>query len=1037
MSLVCGVGLFYILITNYQNYNNNLHEQTKKNSNHVSELFEQAFKKNLNILPLIKNQWQIVDNATTGSLDALIGVIEPLQKNLNIGIINIYDKDGLLIARADKPALFGVTDALSTIIKTINKETRSIVIAYEGKVLLVSLSPIIGNYGKVAVVASGQFIKAESLQYGHAEIHSQVILLLNGKQVLANANLSAKESNLITTQLTFPAEILKETNLQGILIEDISKLKKEFWIEQLILLAVVLIASVILIVITRKMLSLTNQLERSQRDLAERKLEDSEAFVHLLLDSTAEAIYGVDTNGNCTFINQACLNMLGYKDVSELLGKNMHVLTHYKYPDGTKYPIEKCKILQSYQQENGSHVDDEVLWRKDGSSFPVEYWSYPIFKNKECIGAVVTFLDITKRIKNRIALQEREENLSITLNSIGDAVITTDNSGCITRMNPIAEQLTGWSFNDAEKKPLKSVFNIINASSRKVIDNPVDKVLATGEIVYLSNHATLISKDGSEYQIADSAAPIRNGDDAIQGMVLVFNNVTEQYKLREIAAKSKRDLQAIMDHSPAVIYVKDVDGKYVFINQRFTELFHIAGEEIIGKEDCDIFPRGYAEKFQFNDRAVLKAGHAIESEEDVPQDDGIHHYISNKFPLFNEAGDVYAMCGISTDVTIHRKQDELIRRSQKMDALGKLTGGIAHDYNNMLGVILGYTELLEDVLAGQTKPLSFINEMRHASERGVKLTKKLLSFSRKKPSDADILNLNSVLQGEHDMLQKTLTARIKLIFDLSEDVWEVYLDNSEFEDAIVNLCINAMHAIEGNGTLTIQTENITLSEIDAGSLRIKPGDYIELSLIDTGCGMDEKTKDKMFEPFFSTKGEMGTGLGLSQVYGFVERSQGAIKVYSEINLGTRLTMYFPRYLEDNEKENNNLSYQIDGNQIDLKGTETILVVDDEPALTKLTEQILGQYGYHVLCATSAKEALDIIAKKSIDLLFTDIIMPEMDGYELVAIVKEKYPDIKIQMVSGFSDTRHENLVDDELHKNLLTKPYQSELLLKKVRKLLN
>jgi len=295
-------------------------------------------------------------------------------------------------------------------------------------------------------------------------------------------------------------------------------------------------------------------------------------------------------------------------------------------------------------------------------------------------------------------LQKREQDLAITLNSIGDAVIATDAEGNITRMNPVAIQLTGWSLEEASGQPLSTIFVIIDASTREPIENPVEKVITTGKVIYLSNHTTLIARDGSEYQIADSAAPIRDEDDNIQGMVLVFNDITERYQLREAAAKSRRDLQAIMDHSPTVIYVKDKEGRFTFSNQQFEKLFHIQQEDIIGKTLHDIFPKDIADEMKRNDKAVLEAGHALESEEIVLQDDGLHTYFSIKFPLLNDKGEVYAVCGISTDIT-ERKQaeEELLKLSRAVEysssivMITSLEGNIEY-VNPKFTEITGYTK---------------------------------------------------------------------------------------------------------------------------------------------------------------------------------------------------------------------------------------------------------------------------------------------------------------------------------------------------------
>ena len=631
------------------------------------------------------------------------------------------------------------------------------------------------------------------------------------------------------------------------------------------------------------------------------------------------------------------------------------------------------------------------------------------------------------------ALEEKENNLAITLDSIADAVITTDAEGCITRMNPVAEQLTGWSFEDARGNTLKTIFQIIHATTHKPIENPIQKVMATGETVYLSNHTTLISRDGTEYQIADSAAPIRNEDSRVIGMVLVFNDITEQYQLRQAAAKNERDMTAVMDNTPAVIHIKDTDGRFVFINQRFETLFHVKHEDIIGQTPQDVFPENIADEMQRDDIKVLDAAHALESEELIPHDDGLHSYFSIKFPLFDEQDHVYAICCISTDVTERKKQEEQLRRSQKMDALGKLTGGVAHDYNNILGIVLGYAEQLSEYLSGDPRLEKYVNDIHHAALRGARLTKKLLAFSRNKSPDAEVLDINALLSEQQFMLEKTLTARIKLVFDLEDDLWPVYLDAGDLEDSIINISINAMHAMQGAGELTIRTRNERLNELDARQLNMAAGNYVLISITDTGCGMDETTRDKIFDPFYSTKGDEGTGLGLSQVFGFIERSGGVIKVYTEPGQGSRFNLYFP-YSHHSVTA---VQMPTKGAVLNLQGSETLLVVDDEQAMAELACEILTARGYRVFAANDGEQALAVLRKENIDLIISDVIMPNLDGYQLASRVQQLYPHIKIQMTSGFADSRHSSMKDHTLHQNMLYKPYTSKKLLEHVRNLLD
>jgi len=389
--------------------------------------------------------------------------------------------------------------------------------------------------------------------------------------------------------------------------------------------------------------------------------------------------------------------------------------------------------------------------------------------------------------------------------------------------------------------------------------------------------------------------------------------------------------------------------------------------------------------------------------------------------------------GSCQDLTNIKQKEEQIRRSQKMDALGKLTGGIAHDYNNMLGVVSGYAELLKNNLQDQPKLLKYANEIHHAGQRGALLTQKLLSFSSQKSTAEKALNLNQLLLNQQNMLEKTLTARISMTFDLQEDLWPIWVDHSDIEDAILNMSINAMHAIQGNGQLVFRTHNQNINTFDATNLGLAANDYVILSISDTGCGMDTATKEKIFDPFFTTKGDKGTGLGLSQLYGFMDRSKGGIKVYSEPDHGTRFNLYFPRYIE------RDCNVQQDQEEVitNDKGHETILLVDDEPSLLDLTSEILRLQGYKVLTAGSAAQALRILEQENIDLLLTDVIMPEMDGYQLVAKVKSKYPSVKIQLASGFADITNSGMIDHKLNQNMLNKPYNSQTLVKCIRKLLD
>lgn len=309
-----------------------------------------------------------------------------------------------------------------------------------------------------------------------------------------------------------------------------------------------------------------------------------------------------------------------------------------------------------------------------------------------------------------------------------------------------------------------------------------------------------------------------------------------------------------------------------------------------------------------------------------------------------------------------------------------------------------------------------------------------MEFSRKAPSFYESTDVNQLICDMQDMLEKTLTPRIKLILNLKENLWDVWLDKGRLDDCILNLCINAFHAMPDGGALVINTKNIHHADMDVHINDISPGDFVLLSVIDSGSGMSKDVQEKMFDPFFTTKGEKGTGLGLSQVYGFIQQIGGHVQVISVPGKGTRIDIYIPRY---QVSEAGQLEDSTDETEDFPSGDETILVVDDETALLELAEMILTTYGYNVICSESGEQALKILNSHSVDLLLTDVIMPGMDGYQLVSAVKEKYPEVKIQIVSGFVEEDGVSKVGEIIHKNRLHKPYNAEELLKRVRTLLD
>lgn len=521
----------------------------------------------------------------------------------------------------------------------------------------------------------------------------------------------------------------------------------------------------------------------------------------------------------------------------------------------------------------------------------------------------------------------------------------------------------------------------------------------------------------------------------MEEVLKIFAARTEAELERKKSIETIQKLSLAVEQSPSVIIITDASGMIEYVNPAFTQTSGYSSDEVLNKNPSIIQSGEMSDSFYEDLWKTIQAGKTWSGVFHNRRINGELYWDEAKIsPIKNTQGEITHYLGVQSDITDEKQMEQQLRRSQKMDALGKLTGGIAHDYNNMLNVILGYAELLEMVVSDEKdeQAKGFIKEIQHATDRGATLTKKLLAFSRQESAEPESININQLLLDTQNMLEKTLTARINLEYQLEDSIWSVYIDKGDLEDAILNMCINAMHAMPDGGDLTIATSNRTLLDDEAMVLNLPAGEYVQLSFSDTGCGIDEEVLNQIFDPFFTTKGDLGTGLGLTQVYGFIKRAKGAITIDSSLNEGTYISAYFPRHFSE-IVQNQSISDDI----TDLTGTENILVVDDEVAICNLSKNLLSAKGYNVHVAESGEAALELLENTEIDLMVSDVIMPNMDGFNLAAHVREKYPHIKIQLVSGFEDDKKRSEEDEILSRNLLNKPYSATELLKTLRNLLD
>jgi len=671
------------------------------------------------------------------------------------------------------------------------------------------------------------------------------------------------------------------------------------------------------------------------------------------------------------------------------------------------------------------------LGKKGGGSFTREDQDLlVIFANQISIA-----IDNAKVFK---ALKRQKELTEITLNSIGDAVIATDAQGRVMQVNPVASSLLACPKDELIGKPLKDVFKIYNSETREPVNDPVDKVMATGDVVGLANHTVLVAKNGHEYQIADSAAPIRDDNGEMLGVVLVFRDVTEEYHLHANLRRSEERHRRLVEHlgDEYFMFVKQTDGDLSYVSPSVFECLGYTPQEMIDNFHQCLTDNNMHHIFEEKLKLALVGVPPEPYEIEIKNKQGQLCWLRiSETPILDDARNVIAIDGVVHNITQQREMELSLRQSQKMQAVGQLSGGIAHDFNNQLGVVTGYLEMLQENTPVESSEARWIATAIEASQRCVDLTRDLLSFSHKRKISLNLIDLNDSLLLMQNMIKHSITEAIELEYKLTQQSCMVMIDEGELQNVILNLVINARDAMPAGGALTICTELMTLSQPRQCYLNeLSAGSYVKLSIKDTGTGMSEDVIEHIFEPFFTTKTVgSGTGLGMPLVYAFVSHVGGAIDVHSVEGEGTRYDLYIPR-----SRPKKNIEIEPQYNQKLPEGNETVLLVEDEPALRSLATEYLELLGYRVFAAENAYVAIEKLKhNQDIDLLFSDVVMPGgIDGYELAVIAKQMYPSIKVLLATGYASQANAGSSGAADAEAILYKPYSQSILAQRVRRVL-
>jgi PAS domain S-box-containing protein len=628
------------------------------------------------------------------------------------------------------------------------------------------------------------------------------------------------------------------------------------------------------------------------------------------------------------------------------------------------------------------------------------------------------------------ALREREDHYRDLVENSQDLIYTHDLAGKLLSVNEVAVRLTGYP---REALLQMNLTDLLAPDTRRVFSTNLKQVRVMGHASGLMQ----IQTAGGETRYWEYDNTLRTGGMVIPIVRGMAHDITERRRAEDALRESENKFKNIFESANVGKSITLPTGE-IDVNKAFCDLLGYTPEELRNKKWQDITPpdeidptqrildlflKGEMDSARFTKRYVHKNGSFVWAD------------VSAAICRDNEGKSLYFITTV-VDITAQRLMEDQLRQAQKMETVGQLAGGVAHDFNNMLQVIISYTELAMAKVDAELPLHKYLLEIRRAAQRSAEITGQLLAFARKQTVSPKVLDLNEAVAGTQKMIQRLIGEDINLAWMPGRDLWEVKIDPAQLDQILANLAVNARDAIGGVGKLTIETDKVVFDEaycaIHQGFL---PGEYLLLAVSDDGRGMDKETMSHIFEPFFTTKGlGKGTGLGLATVYGIVKQNNGFINVYSEPGQGTTFKVYLPRAegagsAERREAEGATLR----------GGTETLFVVEDEAAILEIAREMLEQLGYTVLSASSPEEAIRMSEERegSIHLLITDVVMPQMNGRELCERLGAARPGLKCLYMSGYTADviAHRGVLEEGV--SFIAKPFSLTTLSVKVREVLD
>ncbi|HEV8582940.1 MAG TPA: PAS domain S-box protein [Thermoanaerobaculia bacterium] len=754
-------------------------------------------------------------------------------------------------------------------------------------------------------------------------------------------------------------------------------------------------------------------------------LRAGEARFRTFVDHATDAFFLHDDQGIILDVNRQACASLGYTR-EELIGMS---------PFDFDAEVDPAVLEQFAARLDAGEVIafDTRHRRKDGTLFPVEVRVRPFWEGGRRFGVSLA-RDITERKQVEEALLESQERLRLAVQASDLGPWDWDLRTNVVDFSPEWKRQLGYEPHEIPGRYEEWEGRLHPDDRGRVLDTLQDYL--DGRRPDYTVEFRLRHKDGSYRWIYTRGVALWDALGQPARMLGCHLDVTERKQAERALVESHGLLNAVIEGTADAVFVKDLQGRYLMINSAGARFIGRPVEEIVGKDDRELFTPESARLIRERDVQVMETGGPQLGEETATAAGVRRTYLTTKSPFRDAQGKVVGLIGIARDVTELKRLEEQLRHSQKMEAMGRLAGGVAHDFNNLLTVINGYGEMVFSHLRADDPSRELVAEIQKAGERAANLTGQLLAFSRKQVLQPQIVSLNGLLGESHKLLQRLIGEDVELALVLDPTLGLAKIDPGQFEQAVINLAVNARDAMPQGGRLTIETRNVELDESHAERYpEVGPGRYLLLAVTDTGHGMDEATRARIFEPFFTTKGPgKGTGLGLAMVYGFVKQSGGHVEAYSEVGRGTTFKVYLPA----DEVTASTAKSSPDSLEIP-KGTETLLLVEDEDSVRAFSRLVLQSSGYTVLEARDGQEGVWVAQQHPgpIHLLVTDLVMPRMSGRQLADLLARTRPHLRILFMSGYTGetVMHHGMPEADLA--FLQKPFSPLSLARKVREVLD